>query len=93
MAKSTTNDKERYLALSLMDSSDIGDSTQGLLIGLQRWAPADSSNSSYVQVHVSGIVSLSTGVDYCFVTRSEDDGTLLLYDWMGSNTVIVEPLL
>jgi len=68
------------------------ESTEGLLVAMQFWVMADSSINSYIMLKIDGIVTLQANVDYVFQAKSEDDGTLRVYDWSGSNSMSIEPM-
>ena len=88
--RGTDSNNERYGMLKFGPEGQ-SESTAGLLVAMQFWMIADSSISSYINLSVDGIVTLQAGVDYVFEAKSENDGTLRVYDWSGSNTFTIEP--
>ena len=89
--RGTDSNNERYGMLKFIHEGQP-ESTEGLLVAMQFWVMADSSINSYIMLKIDGIVTLQANVDYVFQAKSEDDGTLRVYDWSGSNSMSIEPM-
>lgn len=83
--------EERYVLFQFRESG-LPDNSTGLLTSMQLWVPAEGNRSSYTTPNICGIVELTAGVSYSFSTRAENDGTLNVYNWGGSNNFIIEPM-
>jgi len=86
-------DTERYGLLQFI-TSGAGEGAAPLLVCMQQYHWDNTTSASYVTCNLFGIVTLATGTDYVFRSKSESTGDLEVYNWGGANNYFLEgPLI